>query len=122
VILEPWYAAHFRTHTLGDRLPIAVIGEKVRQNQTANSETALMPGRAGDKRIVCFLPTTAECAEPAFRDRPVTFDSTSEQTSRVSSSKRRLRFAWLFSWHLLGGSSCLKDAYTVAYDSPFSSF
>ena len=21
VILEPWYAAHFRTHTLGDRLP-----------------------------------------------------------------------------------------------------
>ena len=29
-------------------------------NQTANCETALMSGRAGDKRIVCFLPTTAE--------------------------------------------------------------
>jgi hypothetical protein len=59
VILEPWYAAHFRTHTLGDRLPIAVIGEKIRQS-TADCETALMSGRAGDKRIACFLPTTVE--------------------------------------------------------------
>jgi hypothetical protein len=38
---------------------IAVIGEKIRQS-AANLEIALMSGRAGDKRIACFFPTTVE--------------------------------------------------------------
>ena len=38
---------------------IAVIGEKTRQSN-CKRETALMAGRAGDKRIACFLPATAE--------------------------------------------------------------
>jgi hypothetical protein len=50
-------------------------------NQTANCETALMSGRAGDKRICLSSSDHGEWAEPTFRDRPVTFDSTSEQTS-----------------------------------------
>jgi hypothetical protein len=29
-VILPWYAAHFRTDTLRDRLPIAVIGQKIR--------------------------------------------------------------------------------------------
>jgi hypothetical protein len=54
-----------------------------------------------------------QIAETLFRDRPVTFDGTSEQTSSIIVQA-------LFG-QLVGGSSCLKDVHTVAYDSPFSS-
>jgi hypothetical protein len=54
-----------------------------------------------------------QIAETLFHDRHVTFDDISEQTSSIIVQA-------LFG-QLVGGSSCLKDAHTVAYDSPFSS-